>query len=409
MTSLMLHRLPDFLLVVLCGWLGVGLLVRAPDNRVTYSFAWFCAHMVLYGLTSIQAQLTESATVALLLGRLQLAAAVLTPVAFLHLMLLLTSSDSRRRLPRLAAVPLALCYATGMTLALYALFFWPLPVAPHSLLPWTPWGDLQFPVGPLRWAAVAQQSVPLVLVIGLVEMSRRPPPETALDRRARWVLAIAAYLGVIGGLTAIVAREVNVSPALSQSIMVTVMLILIYTVLSHRTLLPSRLARRSFLHSILVSLFTALYVVLVLVLEWVIGEVLDINTPLVTALSTVGLAAALGPVGEWLRGQIDRRFYPREFDYRRLVQSFSDELFECGDLTHQLQSGLSSICQALEVQTGLVAVATPDGLVTRASYGSNDFPSYLPPHRAAVRTPEPAASLGTLDAGPSGYPAAPGG
>lgn len=372
MSSLMLHRLPDFLLVVLCGWLGAGLLVRAPDNRVTYSFAWFCAHMVLYGLTSIQAQLTESAEVALLLGRLQLAAAVLTPVAFLHLMLLLTSPAADGRPPPFAAALLGLCYATGMALSLYALFFWPLPDVPPSRLPWTRWGDLQFPVGPLRWATIAQQSVPLVVVIGVVERSRRLPPEAGLDRRDRRVLAIAAYLGIIGGLTAIVARKVGFSPAFSQSMMVLVMLVLIYTVLSHRTLLPSRLSRRSFLHSILVSLFTAFYVVLVLVLEWVIGEVLHINTPLVTALSIVGLAAALGPVGEWLRSQIDRRFYPREFDYRRLVQSFSDELFECGDLTHQLQSGLASICQALEVQTGLVAVATPDGLATRASYGQED-------------------------------------
>ncbi len=372
MMILLIHRLPDLLIVVLSAWLGLGLLVRTPYDRTTRAFAWFCAHMVLYGITAIQTQLTTSQTVAMMLGRIQLAATVLTPVAFLYFVVALISYG---RIKPIHTVLVVVCHALGAAMALYAMFGTLSRTMP-PFPPWAPWGEPRYPDGLLTWLYTTQRATPLLIAIFLMLITYWSTPTSVHEPRLRRVLSITALLGVIGALGAAAARELSFSPAPARAVIVVAMLVFTYTVITHRALL--RTARRAFLYSVLGSLFTMCYVVVVLILEWGAGELLQINIPLVSALSIVGLAAAFGPVVEWARTVIDRRFYPREFDYSRMLKSLGDELFERGSLHEQLQAGLSSICRALDVQSGMVALVTPNGLEPRAWYGEEQPVALLP-------------------------------
>jgi two-component SAPR family response regulator len=376
MDSLLVHRLPDFLLIILSAWVGLGLLVRAPSDRVNRAFTWMCVLLVFYGISSIQAQLTTSQTVLQFLQREHLVATMLAPAAFLHFVVLLSTSGA---VQPLYTWLVRFFYLLGISLACYAAFG-PLPVSvPTAVAVSTAWDEPRFPQGVLKWVAVGQRVVPLLLAMGILAATWRVAVRGPdVQEQQKWrTLVVAGAIGVVGGIAATVARELSVSPAVPRLLMVSALVIFTYAALRYRLLLPSRLAQRSFLYTILGSLLTTLYIILAIALEWVSGEILQINVPIVTILSILGLAVAFGPVGEWLRSQIDRRFYPREFDYSRLLKSLSDELFERGGLNEQLQAGLSLICQTLDVSGGFVAVVEGDALTTRASYGHDETPAQL--------------------------------
>ncbi len=373
MITLILHRLPDLLMVVVSAWLGLGLLVRAPHNRVIQAFAIFCVHMVLYGITSIQYQLTTSQSVALILGRAELVATVLAPASFVLFIAVLSTSG---QVQRGALLLVGLFSVTGVALALYAVFG-DMPSFEKVVTSWTRWEEPRFPDGWLKWMSAAQRTVPLLVALVLMWMSFWRRLGDSYDLKMRRILMLTALLGVIGAVTATAARELSWSPALPRTLIVLAMLVFTYTVLTTRGLLPARATQRAFIYSVVGSLFTMGYIGLVMLLEWAAGELLHINIPLVSALSIVGLAAAFGPVGEWVRSQMDRRFYPREFDYSQLLKSLSDELFERGDLHEQLHAALSWICRTLDVQAGMVVVVTHEGLVPWAIYGDEDVPPLL--------------------------------
>lgn len=400
---LLFYRLPDLIIVVLAAWLGLSLLVRDPHDRTIRVFAVLCTSLVLYGITAIQTQLTTSPNIAHILGRLQLMAAVLTPAAFLHFIVVFMQEE---QLQPLHLVMISISYTIGAALSIYALFG-ALPEQNPPFPAWTRWGEPQFPGGFVAWGAVLQRLVPLLIGAWVVwdtikrsDTAAASPQEIA---RHRFVLKIVG-VGVSGGLLAIAAREFSFCPTLPRLLIVVALGMLIYALFANRVLITSRVAQREFLSSVLGSLFTMLFIVIVILLEWGAGELLHINIPLVTTISIVSLVAAFGPLGEWLRSLVDRRFYPREFDYSRFLKSLSDELLEQGDLHEQLQASLSSICGALDVQTGLVATpakqrngenggdgnnggdeqendgkSNTNGFVPQAVYGEDSPPTTLPP------------------------------
>ncbi len=374
MVALLLHRLPDFLLIVMSGWLGLHLLVRAPHEPDNRTFAWFCILLVFYSISALQAQLTTAPSVLAFLHREHLAARVLAPAAFLHFVAVFTA---RGRLPPLSMALVNASYASGLALALYAAAG-PLPAAQPPFPVWSTWGEPRFPDGLINGAAVAQQIIPPVLALVLLWRAYQHTP--GIDEkqiRGHRVLVLAALVGVVGAIATTIAHQIAISPALPHSIIVVSLLVATYAIIAHQIMLPGRLSHRAFIYTLLGSLFTMGYLILAITLEWVSGEILHINIPIATILSIIGLAAALGPAGEWMRSQIDRRFYPREFDYTRLLKSLSDELFERGGLNDQLDAGLSLICRALDVQAGFVAVDSPEGLVIAASYGKEPPPTTL--------------------------------
>lgn len=369
-----IHHVPDFLLTVLSFWLGLSLIVRAPRDRAARAFAWFCVNLALYGGSALLPQFTSDPLVGMGLNRLQLATTVLTPAAFLHFIAVLTTPVY---LPALHRVLIGLFYATGLGLAAYALLG-PLstPLPPFAV--WARWGELYFPAGPLNVAWTLQRVLPLLLAMLLMVLAYRHGTNDLQEQRLRRIFLMTTLVGVIGALAATAARSVAASPAVPRTVILVAMLVLAYAVLVHRALLPPRVALRTFFYSFLGSLITTAYVAALLLLEWTVQAWLKLDAPLVTLFSLVVLVAALGPVREWFRDQLDRRFYRREFNYGRLVRTLNNDMFERGSLDEQLQVALAAICRALGVRAGLVALSMPEGLAPRAVYGQLKLPPLLP-------------------------------
>lgn len=362
---LLLHHVPDALLVMLSCWLGLSLLVRAPHDQGTRVFAWFCFHLALYGLGALLPQLTSSASAAAAFNRLQLIATVLSPTVFLHFIVILTATGYVPRTRRIIAGGF---YLTASILALYAAFgVLPEPAQPFPV--WSRWGEPRFPAGLLAWAWTAQRILPPLIALLFMARSYRATPHDVQEQRLRRIFAFTSLLGVSGAVGASLARDLPMTPALPRTMILVAMLALAYGVLVHRALLPARVARRTFFYSILGSLLTTASVGLVILLEALVDSWLQIDVPLVSALSLVVMIATVDPLREWFRRQLDQRFYRREFNYVHLVRSLSDDMREQGDLSDQLQAALSAICRALGIRAGLVVVAQPGGLAVLACYG----------------------------------------
>jgi DNA-binding SARP family transcriptional activator len=369
-----MYHIPDALLVVLTCWLGLSLLVRAPHDIVTRTFAWFCFNLALYALSTLLAQLTPAPEVAQVLNRVHLATTVVTPIVFLHFIAVLTTAGE---VPHMLRLAIGFLYGIGLFLVLYTMFGW-LPDPMRPVPPWSRWGEPRFPSGGFSWLWVAVRVGPLLLALMLRALAYRSKPRDSHERLMRRVFQITSLVGVVGALAMVAARDFAFSPALPRTMILAAMLALAYAVLAYRALLPARVARRTFVYSLLGSLGATAYVGLVLVLERLVRAWLKIDLPLVSALALIVLIAMLEPIRSWARMHLDRRFYRREFDYVRLVHSLGDSLLEQGSLADQCQAALSVACRALGVQAGLVAIAMPDGLEVQARYGDVQAPVRLP-------------------------------
>lgn len=386
---------PDFLLAVLSCWLGLGLLVRAPYDRATRAFAWFSFNLALYGLANMLPQLTTSPAAALAFHRFQLIVTCILPASFLHFIAVLTTPV---QLSRGQWALIGGFYATASGLALYALFG-PLTLPAGPRPDWSRWGAPRFPPGWLSWAWTGQRVLPLLTALVMMLRSYRSMTGDSHERRLRRIFAVTTAIGIIGALAATIARSFELSPALPRALIVGAMLALAYAVFSYRALLPPRVAQRAFFYSVLGSLFTTLYVGLLLGLEYLTRIWFAISAPVVTVFALVVLAAVFGPVSEWFRGALDRRFFRREFNYGQLLRTLGNELFERGDLADQLQAALAAICRVLDVRSGLVVVLEPGGLLVRAQFGSPE----PVPQLAAVSIPDTAQ---TTDNGWEAWPPA---
>jgi DNA-binding SARP family transcriptional activator len=379
--------IPAFLMAVLACWLGLSLLVRAPRDRPTQAFAWLCLHLTLYGLTIVLPDLTDAPSVRYVLEQIQLVETLLLPPVFFHFIMVLVADGPA---PLWQNIVLVAGYVSGLALAGYALL---------GTMTVRPDGVLLFPE-PLLLPWTVQRALPMLLALLLMFLSYRRAAGDDLERRRRALFALSAVVGVIGALWATAARNGAFSPALGHALMDLALALLAYAVLAYRSLLPTRVARRTFYRSLLGGLLTAMYIGLLLLAEPVANRVIQPRSqlPLVTVATIIILIAIFGPLRDWAGAWIDRRFFHREFDYGRLLRVLSDDLFQRGDLQGQLQAALTSICRTLALRDGAVAIQEGLGLRVLATYGSNPPSEDL----RAVAVPEtPQTYYGDWEAWPA--------
>lgn len=382
-----LALIPTFLMGVLASWLGLSLLVRSPRDPAAHAFAWLCLLLTLYGLSNVVGALTsELASVRPLMLRLEIAAAMLLPPVWLNFINIVADT---RRLARLRDAAVAIFLATGALLAAYAL------LSPDMQLASSP---PRFPYLLLTACSALQRAFPLALSLWLVFRNYLLFRDDMIERRRRGFFAGSVAIAVSGALFASVAREVGWPQAPGQLLMDAGLALMAYMVLAYRMLLPARVARRTFIRSILASGVTLSFILSLLLFEPLVSGLLGLKTPLFTIFALVALVAIFAPIRDWVGSWLDRRFFHREFDYGRLLRAVSEDLFEHGDLAAQLDAGLSAICRTLKVRSGAVAVTEPSGLRMLASYGT-DVPD-ASALRAIDIPAEPTAYVGDLAAWP---------
>lgn len=351
--------LPAFFMAILACWLGLSLLVRSPRNPEAWIFAWLCLHLMVYGLTISLGQLTTSEPVRATIYRLQLVSIALLPPVFLHF---ITNVIALPLFRRIRHISLILFYTVGVILIGYALF------SDQVILT----GEApRFQGEIITIVALLHRIVPLTLAVILAGFSYQLTTSDNQERRHRAFFAIASLIAVIGAFLASVAREVQFTQAPGHTLMDTGLGMMAYMVFAYRMLLPPRVARRAFFRSLLGGIFTALYVAILLGLEPIIRATLAIDTAIVTILSIVVLIAVFGPIRDFFSNWLDRRFFHREFNYSQLLQAISEDLFERGDLSGQLQAALSAMCRTLDVQAGAVIVQHHQDRQLVAIYGQD--------------------------------------
>jgi DNA-binding SARP family transcriptional activator/GAF domain-containing protein len=301
--------------------------------------------------------LSEAELVRAAMRRVEIVETVLLPPVWLHFISIVADV---RRWRKISRVILGFFYVAGVVLAFYALF------SPDMDLSAT---SPRFPAL-LVVPSVFQRALPLLISLVLVVRSYRRVVEDVAERRRRAFFAIATIIAVSGALVASAAREAGFSQAPGHVMMDTGLAMMAYMVFAYRLLLPARVAQRAFYRSLLGSVLTAVFILLVLLVEPLVGRALAVEAPLVTILALVVLMALFGPLRDAGGAWLDRRFFHREFDYGRLLRAVSDDLFERGDLTGQLNAALAAICRTLRVRSGAVAVQEGRGLRVLATYGS---------------------------------------
>ncbi|MEM8529596.1 MAG: GAF domain-containing protein [Chloroflexota bacterium] len=336
--------LPAFFMAILACWLGLSLLVRSPRNPEARIFAWLCLHLMLYGLTISLGQLTTSESVRESIYRLQLVSIALLPPVFFHFT---TDVIDLALFKRTRRIILSFFYVLGVILSGIALFSNQVILTGE-----TP----RFQGEIVSIIALLHRIIPLALAVILAGFSYQLTTSDNQERRHRAFFAIASLIAVIGAFLASVAREAQFTQAPGHILMDTGLGMMAYMVFAYRMLLPPRVARRAFFRSLLGGVFTAIYVVILLGLEPAVRSALAINTSIVTILSIVVLIAIFGPIRDFFSSWLDRRFFHREFNYSQLLQAMSEDLFERGDLSGQLEAALNAMCRTLDVQSGAVIV-----------------------------------------------------
>lgn len=355
-----LDLVPAFLMGVLAAWLGLSLLVRAPRDAAARAFAWLCLNLALYGMAIVIGRMSESlAVVRPIAHRVEILETVLLPPVWLQFIGVVVGSQPW---PRLRRVVLILFYTSGAALALYALF------SPQMNLAAAP---PRFPSITLVTLSVFQRVLPLGFSLWLVARDALGAGDDPPERSRRSFFAFAVLIAVSGALLASLARELRFTQAPGHLLMDAGLAMMAYMVLAYRLLLPVRVARRTFIRSLLGSGMTIMFILAVLLIEPLVSSTLAIKTPLLTVFALVALVAVFGPLRDAAGAWLDQRLFHREFDYGRLLKEVSDDLFERGDLTGQLDAALAAICRTLDVRAGAVAVRENAGLKLLATYGTD--------------------------------------
>ena len=348
---------PAFVMGVLAAWLGLSLLVRAPRDPAAQAFALLCLNLTIYGLTIVIGRMSIEPEVRGVMHRIEIAETVILPPIWL---LFINIVADTRRFAALRRAALLIFGALGVMLALFALFSPQINVDATTPRFPTPW---------LVALSLLQRILPLLLSGWLVLRSYTLTGDDPAERGRRRFFARAVLIAITGAFLASAAREVGFAQSPGHLLMDVGLALMAYMVLAYRLLLPARVARRAFIRSLLGGLLTALLILVIIVVEPLVGQLLGVNTPLLTIFALIALMAIFGPARDLVGAWLDRRFFHREFDYGQLLRAVSDDLFERGDLTGQLDAGLSAICRTLKVRSGAVAVSGGGGLRVLSSYG----------------------------------------
>jgi hypothetical protein len=144
----------------------------------------------------------------------------------------------------------------------------------------------------LKWFLIAEALVPLGLAIGLVESSSSADGTSLLG-------GLVLFAGFAG-------TPIAVGIAILRYHLFDIDVVI----------------RRTAIYAVLVAVLGAVYVSLVLSLQTVLADLTGGET-LPVALSTLAVAALIGPVRARVRKLVDRRFYRSSYDAQRTVEAFA--------------------------------------------------------------------------------------
>ncbi len=148
-------------------------------------------------------------------------------------------------------------------------------------------------------------------------------------------------------------------PLLTRLAFALIPLIIGFAVLRYRLWDIDLIIRRTLIYSVLTTLLAAIYFGAIVVLQPLFTLVTGRQqSPLLTVLSTLGVAALFSPLRGAVQHVIDRRFYRRKYDASRALAAFNasvaDEV-DAHQLTHKLITVIGDTLQPAHVSLWLKA------------------------------------------------------
>lgn len=283
---------------ILATWLGLLVATRAGGARGSRVFGFLCALLVLWSV-AIVVQRTTSADASIVAGvnLLEDVGAWLLPPATVHIALVIAFEG---RYSRAALGVLGLAYALGVAGIVQAAIDPSYPIA-FDEPNWEPFGIDGHAVAWLFAGARALVFGAAVayLVVGLAESG-----EDRGRRRQLLVTLGTVALGVVGGMLRILPVEIGGPRFVGVSLVAAAVVLATYAVVAQHVFLAADVASRAVRWSLAAGIGVIGYVVAVLGLDAAVGRWLSIDVPVVTALAFVVTLALFEPASSFVRARI---------------------------------------------------------------------------------------------------------
>jgi hypothetical protein len=163
----------------------------------------------------------------------------------------------------------------------------------------------------------------LLAVVAIVDFVWRARKADGLTRlQNRW-LAFAGLLTVLGGALSVVGQEIGVDLGWAWSIGVaSIPVAVTMAITRHRLYEIDRLISRTVSYTIVVALLAVVFAGVVTLA----GSLLQTESDLAIAASTLAVAALFNPLRRRVQALVDHRFNRSRYDAERVMNRFSESL-----------------------------------------------------------------------------------
>jgi hypothetical protein len=184
----------------------------------------------------------------------------------------------------------------------------------------------------------------LLAVTAIVDFVWRARKAEGLVRlQNRW-LALAGLLTVLGGALSVVGQEIGVDLGWAWSLGVaSIPVAVTMAITRHRLYEIDRLVSRTVSYTIVIVVLAVVYALGLAGLT----TLLDTDSPLTVAASTLAVAALFNPLRLKVQAMVDRRFNRSRYDAERVMTAFSGSLRDEVDPDRVVKGWVSVVNQTM--------------------------------------------------------------
>jgi hypothetical protein len=197
----------------------------------------------------------------------------------------------------------------------------------------------------------------LLAVTAIIDFVWRARNAEGLTRlQNRW-LALAGLLTILGGVLSVVGHEIGVDLGWAWSIGVaSIPVAVTMAITRHRLYEIDRLISRTVSYAIVVALLAAVFAGAVAVA----GSVLQTESDLAIAASTLAVAALFNPLRRRVQAAVDHRFNRSRYDAERVMAAFSGSLRDEVDPDRLVTGWVSVVEETMHPSSAGVWVRTAE-------------------------------------------------
>ncbi len=292
--------------------LAVFVYFKGKDRTTNITLALFSLAISVWTFAQAFGELLIDKGTILVLTRVNVGAAVLLPVFYLHFILSLLNLNLKQKNILRAAYFFSLVFIL--------LVFTPLfvkDIAPAAGFKYYPQPGIAYP-----FFALYLLSCFIYGFAQLVLVLRRTG---GADHQRLLYVFVASLIGFAGGVTAFFPVFNINFPVLSHLSLPIYVAITVYAIVKHKLLDISIIVREGMVYSALTVLFAGFYVLVVLIANYSLSHFIQLNPVLAMILVVFVSVMVFQPVRDRVQGIVDRLFFMGEYLYQKMIDDLSRE------------------------------------------------------------------------------------